>query len=127
MFAFTSLLASAAALCHAREITFPPVAGVQTPFIGNGYDTDGINRDLDITQAMFAGLTTYANLPYVHCLGADDEHIEPYDIAILGAPFDTGVTARPGARYGPNGIRQGSQRISSDFSWNIYTGISTLY
>ena len=26
----------------------------------------------------------YANLPYVHCLAADGEEVEPYDIAILG-------------------------------------------
>ncbi|KAK4634152.1 Putative agmatinase 2 [Fulvia fulva] len=105
MLAFSGMLAFPALLCHARDITFPPISGMQTPLTGNGAN----NRDLDLSQIMFAGLTTYANLPYVHCLAADEEHVEPYDIAILGAPFDTGVTARPGARFGPNGIRQGSQ------------------
>jgi agmatinase len=28
------------------------------------------------------------------------------DVAIVGAPFDDGVTARPGARFGPRAIRQ---------------------
>lgn len=48
------------------------------------YDTDS---PLDISGAKFRGLNTYANLPYVHCLSADE--VEEYDIAILGAPFDT--------------------------------------
>lgn len=33
-----------------------------------------------------------------------------------------GVTARPGARFGPSGIRQGSRRIFPGAGWNIYTG-----
>jgi arginase family enzyme len=32
------------------------------------------------------------------------------------------VTGRPGARFGPAGIRRGSQRISPDDAWSIYTG-----
>lgn len=45
---------------------------------------------IDVSGAKFRGLSTYANLPYVHCLSAEkDGEIEDYDIAILGAPFDT--------------------------------------
>lgn len=29
-----------------------------------------------------------------------------------GAPFDTGTSYRPGARFGPSGIRQGSRRLN---------------
>lgn len=32
---------------------------------------------------------TYANLPYVHCLAPEGEEVEGYDIAVVGAPFDT--------------------------------------
>lgn len=78
------------------------------------------HESIDITGAKFAGLTTFANLPYVHCL--DESGSEKYDIAVLGAPFDTGVTARPGARFGPNGIRAGSRRIHPDSAWSIYNG-----
>lgn len=78
------------------------------------------HEGIDITGAKFAGLTTFANLPYVHCL--DQSGSEKYDIAILGAPFDTGVTARPGARFGPNGIRAGSRRIQPEFAYSIYNG-----
>ncbi|KAM0696859.1 hypothetical protein Q7P36_002930 [Cladosporium allicinum] len=111
-----------AALLEAREIVFPPTSGYQYP-LGNSlgaleYETD------DIASPKFNGLSTYANVPYVHCLAnttLSGEDVEKYDIAVLGAPFDTGVTARPGARFGPGGIRQGSRRIGS-FSYNIYTG-----
>lgn len=41
-----------------------------------------------LSSKTFYGLTTYANLPYVDCLG-NREIWEPYDIAIIGAPFDT--------------------------------------
>lgn len=68
----------------AREIVFPPVSGYTTDqAILGGYN------DPDISQPKFAGLMTYANLPYVHCLAADGEEVETFDIAILGAPFDT--------------------------------------
>ncbi|PPJ61298.1 hypothetical protein CBER1_05090 [Cercospora berteroae] len=102
-------------LSLAREITFPPV---QHPL---GVETDAPGLSEDISLAKFAGLTTFANLPYVHCLSSDKQ-VEPYDIAILGAPFDTGVTARPGARFGPLGIREGSRRISPAFGYSVYTG-----
>ncbi|KAF1950130.1 Arginase/deacetylase [Byssothecium circinans] len=101
----------------AREITFPPVSGFA------GQEVFRASSGIDITTgSAFAGLTTYANLPYVHCLAKEGEEVERYDIAILGAPFDTGVTARPGARFGPSGIRQGSRRIYPSAAWDIYTG-----
>jgi hypothetical protein len=34
-----------------------------------------------------------------------------------------GVTARPGARFGPSGIRRGSRRIAPEAAWSIYTGM----
>ncbi|KYG42081.1 hypothetical protein M433DRAFT_158294 [Acidomyces richmondensis BFW] len=103
-----------------RELSFPPISGVQVPFsVAVQYESD---TGMDLSTGLFAGLMTYANLPYVHCLAADGEEIEQYDIAIVGAPFDTAVTARPGARFGPTGIREGSRRISPQFSYSVYTG-----
>ncbi|KAI5922042.1 arginase [Camillea tinctor] len=90
-----------------------------------GHDHDEVDI---VSGSQFNGLRTYANLPYVNCFS--DQEVEEsgskYDIAILGAPFDTGVTARPGARFGPGGIRIGSQRKSSEFSWSVYTGRNPL-
>jgi agmatinase len=79
-----SLLLLVSAVAGAREIVFPPVSGYTTDqALLGGYN------DPDISQPKFAGLMTYANLPYVHCLAADREEVERFDIAILGAPFDT--------------------------------------
>jgi agmatinase len=50
----------------------------------------------------FAGPATYARLPRI-------DEVTACDVAILGVPFDAGVTYRPGARFGPSGIRAGSR------------------
>ncbi|KAG0167864.1 hypothetical protein DFQ28_002729 [Apophysomyces sp. BC1034] len=57
----------------------------------------------------FAGISTFAHLPFLACW--ENNVVEDYDIAIVGAPYDIGVTFRPGARFGPSGIREGSKRI----------------
>ena len=49
----------------------------------------------------FTGPSTFARLPYVRTL-------EEVDVAIVGVPFDTGVTYRAGGRFGPNAIRAAS-------------------
>lgn len=50
----------------------------------------GVNDNVDIvTGSQFNGLVTYANLPYLNCLSDDEVGDKKYDIAILGAPFDT--------------------------------------
>ncbi|KAK3172294.1 hypothetical protein OEA41_005615 [Lepraria neglecta] len=70
------------------------------------------------TQAdsVFSGISTFGRLPYWPCLASEDEK---YDIAFLGAPFDTGTSYRPGARFGPNGIRQGSRRLNLYGGYNV--------
>ncbi|KAI0756872.1 Arginase/deacetylase [Daedaleopsis nitida] len=55
----------------------------------------------------FSGPLSFSHLPYARCL--EDESVE-FDIAVLGMPFDTAVTYRPGARFGPYAIRSGSRR-----------------
>jgi agmatinase len=72
-------------LAAAREIVFPPAIDIssQDTLLSN---TPGLPG----TTNAFAGLTTFANLPYVHCLAdAPDSDVEKFDIAFLGAPFDT--------------------------------------
>lgn len=58
----------------------------------------------------FQGINTFAHLPTYNCL-ADRE--KQYDIALIGVPFDTAVSYRPGARFGPRAIRAASQRQTS--------------
>ena len=52
----------------------------------------------------FTGIPTFARLPYVRTL-------EDVDLVVIGVPFDTGVTYRPGGRFGPNAIRAASVMI----------------
>jgi len=52
----------------------------------------------------YSGLATFARLPRL-------EDVPDYDIAVVGAPFDSGVSYRPGARFGPSAIRQGSRLL----------------
>jgi agmatinase len=94
---------------------------------GQSYQTPvGEYGDALQKSAKYAGLTTFANLPWTHCLAEDEAEVEKFDIAFLGAPFDTGTTARPGARFGPTGIRWGSRRINGEGSWNAYTHENTF-
>jgi agmatinase len=39
------------------------------------------------------------------------DEVDRYDIGILGVPFDSGVTYRPGARFGPIAIRNASRLL----------------
>ena len=52
----------------------------------------------------FMGPYTYARLPR-------PDQVSAWDVAVVGAPFDIGTSYRPGARFGPIGIRQGSRTI----------------
>lgn len=103
-----------------RPSTF---AAQQHPFFAY---TPGDDDTIDIaTGSQFNGLETFANLPYVNALVDDEARTHRYDIAILGAPFDTATSGRPGARFGPSGIRVGSERMSPSAT-SVYTGAQTL-
>lgn len=52
----------------------------------------------------FMGPSTFARLPAL-------DQVERADVAILGLPFDSGTSYRPGARFGPLGIRNGSRLL----------------
>ena len=52
----------------------------------------------------YAGLATFARLPR-------REDVPGMDVAVLGVPFDSGVSYRPGARFGPAHIRQSSRLL----------------
>jgi agmatinase len=59
----------------------------------------------------YEGISTFAHLPYVDCVSKSANNT--FDIGIVGHPFDLGVTYRPGARFGPNGARQGARRMNA--------------
>jgi agmatinase len=55
-------------------------------------------------EPRFAGLATFARLP-------TGDRVERWDVAIVGIPFDSGTSYRPGARFGPAAVRQGSRLL----------------
>jgi agmatinase len=60
---------------------------------------------VDATQVpRFAGPATFARLPTLDSVGRAD-------VALVGVPFDAGVSYRPGARFGPAHIRQSSRLL----------------
>jgi len=52
----------------------------------------------------FAGPETFARLPRI-------DQVEHADVAVVGFPFDSGVSYRPGARFGPQHVRQSSKLL----------------
>lgn len=52
----------------------------------------------------FAGLTTYARLPR-------RDQVDRCNVGVLGVPFDSGVSFRPGARFGPSAVREASRLL----------------
>ncbi|KAK6459930.1 arginase [Scheffersomyces coipomensis] len=72
---------------------------------------DNFVDDIVLDQNIFGGILTYAHFPHFNCFNPDNYNKEKIDIAILGAPFDTGVSYRPGARFGPEAIRSNSRRL----------------
>ena len=52
----------------------------------------------------FAGIATFARLPRL-------DEVDHADIAVVGVPFDSGVSYRPGARFGPAHVREASRLL----------------
>jgi agmatinase len=52
----------------------------------------------------YAGPATFARLPRA-------DEVDHTDVAVLGIPFDSGVSYRPGARFGPAHIRESSRLL----------------
>ncbi len=59
-------------------------------------------------QPRFAGISTFCRFPTIE---ETDRFTAPLDWAIFGAPFDSGVTYRPGGRFGPRAVREESQYV----------------
>ncbi|MEM9066075.1 MAG: agmatinase [Planctomycetota bacterium] len=56
-------------------------------------------------QPRFAGICTFGRYPRI------EDVTHEVDWAVFGAPFDSAVTHRPGARFGPRAIREASQYL----------------
>ncbi|EJD41500.1 agmatinase [Auricularia subglabra TFB-10046 SS5] len=107
------VLASSAFVCgHESDGDQIPMGYVKYPWQAAYPGDNTVTAD-----SIFSGITTFARLPWVQCLGKDSQ--EDFDIAFIGAPFDTGTSYRPGARFGPAGIRAGSRRLTLYGGYNV--------
>jgi guanidinobutyrase / D-arginase len=64
----------------------------------------------------FAGPPTFALLPR-------RDEVTRCDVAVAGVPFDSGTSYRPGARFGPAAVRQGSRLLRP---WHPGLGVGPL-
>ncbi|KAI5122022.1 hypothetical protein M0805_008013 [Coniferiporia weirii] len=85
--------------------------------IEHPYQVSYRDKNTVSSSSIFSGITTFARLPFVQCLGAQKDVL--FDVAFLGAPFDTRAPYRPGARFGPAGIRAGSRRLALGGPYNV--------
>jgi agmatinase len=61
-------------------------------------------------EPFFSGALSFCRRPFRRTL-------EGIDVAVVGAPFDTSVTNRPGARFGPRAIRAASTNLAWSRAW----------
>jgi agmatinase len=67
--------------------------------------TNGRLGQVDATVVpRFAGPPTFARLPRL-------DEVSDVDVAVVGIPFDAGVSYRPGARFGPAHVRESSRLL----------------
>jgi len=62
----------------------------------------------------YGGISTFALLPQAH-------EVTSADVAIVGIPFDSGVSYRPGTRFGPAHVREASRLLRP---YNPANGVS---
>ena len=65
----------------------------------------------------YAGKGTFARIADIHEVG-------DYEIAVLGVPFDGGTSYRPGARFGPMGVRQAARTLRPGY--HVELGVAPL-
>lgn len=68
------------------------------------YDSGNIGPADAAQSPRFAGIATFARLPRL-------EEVSKADIAVVGVPFDAGVSFRPGTRFGPSAVREISRLL----------------
>ena len=61
----------------------------------------------------YAGPSTFARLPELR-------DVKECDVAIIGVPFDAGTSYRPGARFGPQSVRQASRQLRTNYHPNYH-------
>lgn len=81
-----SELLSAFVLLSQGAVSTGPAFSSDQFTLDSGHGGDNIDI---ITGSQFYGLTTFAHVPYANCFIDSEAEKVSYDIAFLGAPFDT--------------------------------------
>ncbi|MFS0853699.1 agmatinase [Microbacterium sp. 179-I 3D4 NHS] len=66
--------------------------------------TDNVGPVDASVNPRYSGIATFARLPRI-------DEVPRADIAIVGIPFDSGVSYRPGTRFGPSHVRESSRLL----------------
>ena len=118
MFYALSLLLVASALAHGDD---------QVPLIETNMLTGNTNPETWLSKygkpidQPFSGFLSFSHIPHAICL---EDESTLFDIAVLGFPFDTAVSYRPGARFGPYAIRSGSRRQGGIRGYTLSWGVN---
>jgi guanidinobutyrase / D-arginase len=84
---------------------------------GGGEQREPIRGPMDASRTpRYAGPPTFALLPR-------RDEVGRCDVAVAGVPFDSGTSYRPGARFGPSAVRQGSRLLRP---WHPGLAVSPL-
>lgn len=59
----------------------------------------------------YAGIPTFMRLPHV---GLDDARLSEVQVGLIGVPWDSGTTNRPGPRHGPRQLRDMSSMLRAE-------------
>ncbi|MEM9043582.1 MAG: agmatinase [Pseudomonadota bacterium] len=73
------------------------------------FTSDGDNHSA-AEEPMFSGALSFCRRRYARTL-------EGVDLAVIGVPFDTAVTNRPGCRFGPRAVREASTNLAWGRAW----------
>jgi agmatinase len=88
-----------------HSLANPPREGPSSTMTANHCDPAMPIPPEDTDRTLrFAGPATFGRAPRLDQVGAAD-------IAVVGVPFDAGVSYRPGARFGGNAIREASRLL----------------
>ena len=74
-------------LRRAHELGLPPADSI--------VDKDEISTFVRNDSLRFAGIQTFLKMPYLEDINLLNQH----EVAVVGVPFDTGTTYRPGPRH----------------------------
>jgi agmatinase len=84
-------------------VSIPSAAGDHDPAVMSEPNPPLGPTDASVVPR-YAGPPTFARLPRI-------DQVERAEVTIVGFPFDSGVSYRPGARFGPQHVRQSSRLL----------------